>query len=282
MGILIDTELRAGASATPAALLTGFDTTRLPTDIRGCAVDLHIGSVYRPGAKEGEPGSASKPFALSVVLNEGETALVQTLESFKLDAQHAAFVFPANSVSIQGLLMTNPGHVDPGYEGPVHVTVINMGREPYALQPKERLLRGVIYKLDSPVATPKGHGLANALVTQELLNKLSPDFLSVGQRTAAAAKKEIDASVKRSNFLQYVVPAIATLVGVALTSTLTTCTTTARFDERIKSLEDAKAVDRLKTLELNYPMERRLLEIENQLKRFQSPPVSAPLQNSKP
>lgn len=275
MGILIDTELRIGAIATPPALLTGFDKVRLDTSIRGCAVDLHIGSVYRPGAKDGEPGSASKPFALSVVLNEGETALVQTLESFKLDAQHAAFVFPASSVSIQGLLMTNPGHVDPGYEGPVHVTVINMGREPYALQPKDRLLRGLIYKLDSPVASPKVGGVARALVTQELLNKLSPDFLSVSQRTATAAKKEIDASVKRSTFLQYVVPALATFVGVALTSTLTTCTSTARFDERIKSLEDAKAVDRLKTLELNYPTERRLVEIENQLRRIQPAPIPA-------
>jgi len=274
MGLMTDKELRGEIHSSKQRILTGLGDDRLATAIRGCAVDLHIGGIFRPGKKNGEPGSATVPHLLSVTLKEGETAVVRTAESFKLDKQHAAFVFPASSVSIQGLLMTNPGHVDPGYEGPVHVTVINMGHEPFALQPKDRLLRAMIYRLDQEVVSSKQPG--PGIVTEELLQKLSADFLSVNDRTAQAAKREIDASVKRSQWMQFGWPALATLVGVLVTSSLTTCTTTARYEDRIQSLEKANALDRLQKLELNYPTEKRLLELETQLKSMRDAPPSKP------
>jgi dCTP deaminase len=269
MGILIDTSLRARAGATPPELILNLAPTHLTEDIRGCAVDLHIGNIYRPGAEVGKPGSANSPYLLGTTLEEGETALVQTVESFKLDAQHAAFVFPVSSVSIQGLLMTNPGHVDPGYVGPLHVTVINMGRKPFALQPGGRFLRAVIHKLDASAASPKPPNSSGAApaITQELLDKLSPDFLSVNQRTASAAKKEIDAAVQRSQYLQFGLPVITTIVGVALAAYFTNVSVSNRFEDRIKLLEAAKSMERLNILENNYPTEKRLLEIENNLKR---------------
>ena len=274
MGLMTDKELRGEIHSSKQRILTGLGDDRLATAIRGCAVDLHIGGIFRPGKKNGEPGSATVPHLLSVTLKEGETAVVRTAESFKLDKQHAAFVFPASSVSIQGLLMTNPGHVDPGYEGPVHVTVINMGHEPFALQPKDRLLRAMIYRLDQEVVSSKQPG--PGIVTEELLQKLSADFLSVNDRTAQAAKREIDASVKRSQWMQFGWPALATLVGVLVTSSLTTCTTTARYEDRIQSLEKANALDRLQKLELNYPTEKRLLELETQLRSMRDAPPSKP------
>lgn len=258
--------------------MTGLKDEQLKTAIRGCAVDLHIGGVFRPGKVKDEPGSANKPHELAVVLKEGETAVIRTAESFKLDASHAAFVFPASSISIQGLLMTNPGHVDPGYVGPVHVTVINMGREPFPLQPGGRLLRCLIYRLDTPADSPwkaVPGAPPSSPVTDELLQKLSPDFLSVNERTAQAAKREVDASVKRSTWLQYGMPSLAAMIGVVVSSILNSCTSTARFDERIKSLEDAKSLERLQKLESNYPNEKRLLELENQLKAMREAAAAA-------
>lgn len=275
MALMIDRDLRAAVLASPSEIIEGVDPAQADTAIQGCAIDLHIGSVFRPGRKAGEPGSASTPHLLSVTLQEGETAVVRTRESFKLGKSHAALVFPASRVSIQGLLMTNPGHVDPGYHGPVHVTVINMGREPFALNPNDRVLRALVYKLDNDVGSPKTAGTGSP-ISDELLGKLSPDFLSVAERTAKAAKREIDASVKRSQWLQYGFPALAALIGVIVTSTFTSCTTTARYDERIQSLEKANALDRLQKLELNYPTEKRLLELEAQLKAVREAAATKP------
>lgn len=265
MGFITDKHLRLAAASQPPQIIEGIDPSQIKTSIQGCAIDLHIGAVFRPGREAGHPGSAALPHLLAVTLQEGETAVVRTREHFKLDHRHAALVFPASRVSIQGLLMTNPGHVDPGYEGAVHVTVINMGREPFPLIPNERILRALVYELDQPVDSPKPAS-AGTVVTDELLSKLSPDFLSVGDRTAKAAKREIDASVKRSQWLQFGFPALATLIGVVVTSSLTSCTTTARYAERIQALEKANALDRLQKLELNYPTEKRLLQLETELK----------------
>ncbi|TLN00205.1 hypothetical protein FDZ73_20140 [bacterium] len=270
MGFLTDTVLRGAASSSSTKLIEGIDPSQINNDIRGCSVDLHVGDIFRPGVEAQSPGSASTPNRLQLVLNEGETAVIQTVERFRLDAQHAGFVLPVSSISVQGLLMTNPGHIDPGYEGPVHVTVINMGKKPFAIQPKMRFLRAFIYKLDQAVASPKSPtGSATTAVTQELLDKLSPDFLSVNTRAASAAKKEVEATVKTAHFFQYAFPAMMAVLGTVGGAVVANYSVASRFEERIKTLEEAKAVDRLKTLELNYPTEKRLLDIEGRLKVLQ-------------
>jgi dCTP deaminase len=279
MGFLTDTVLRSAAASSPATLIEGINPNQVDNDIRGCSVDLHVGDIYRPGIEAQSPGSASTPNRLQLVLNEGETAVIQTVERFKLDGKHAAFVLPVSSISVQGLLMTNPGHVDPGYEGHVHVTVINMGKKPFAIQPKMRFLRAFIYQLDQPVASPKtSSGSANTAVTQELLDKLSPDFLSVNARAASAAKKEVEAAGKKSLFWQFAFPSMMTVAAGVGAAWMTNYGIASKFEDRIKSLEEAKAVDRLKTLELNYPTEKRLIDIENRLKGL--PPTQA--KNSSP
>lgn len=260
MGILNDEEIRAKVSASPPLLITGINVNNLTPDLRGCSLDLHIGAIFRPGVKAGESGSASQPRILSVVLKEGETAIIQTRESFDLDLNYAAFVSPVSSISIKGLLMTNPGHVDPGYKGKINVTVINMGREAFSLEPGARILRSFLYKLDTPATiTPP----AARPISQELLDKLSPDFLSVNSRTAAAAAFEVAKATWKFQALQLVVP----LIAAVLTYFLATYSVSAKFEERIKALETINSVERLKTLELNYPMEKRLLQIEEQLKQ---------------
>jgi len=264
MSILVDRELHNKIGRTPQDLIENINPSNINRDIQGCSVDLHIGNIYRPGVESGKKGSASDPCILAVTLEEGETALIQTVESFKLDMTHAAFVFPASGVSIQGLLMTNPGHVDPGYTGPLHVTVINMGRGPYSLQPGGRFLRAFIHKLNTPASSPPPN---SSPVSQELLDKLAPDFLSVNARTIEAAKKEIDKAVLQTQLRQFFIPVIATIIAAILSAWGANWSTSTRFEERIKTLETANALDRIKALEYNFPTEKRLLDIENQLKQ---------------
>jgi len=272
MSLMLDKELRAQIAAGRGPV-EGLDPALLATAIVGCAIDLHVGDIFRPDKKDGKPGSATVPNQLQVTLKEGETAVVRTLEKFKLAKNQAALVFPATSVSIQGLLMTNPGHVDPGYEGPVHVTAINMSRAAFGLKKGDRLLRALVYQLSDNVdSTPTAR--ATPLVTQELLEKLSPDFLSVNNRTAEAAKREMNEAAKQNQLLQYGLPAFATLVGIAVTSAVGLYTTNNRIDDRIRLLEEVKASNRLTTLEEDLKTEKRFQDIEAQVKALQ--PVAAP------
>lgn len=124
MALMIDTDLRAQVGA--AQLMDGVDLTNLAKQVRGCAVEMRIGDIFRPGSDPQKPGSAGHPRE-RYALSEGETAVVRTIESFKLGDSHTALVLPVSSVSLQGLLMTNPGQVDPGYHGQLHVTVMRYG-----------------------------------------------------------------------------------------------------------------------------------------------------------
>src|SRR4051794_40540747 len=173
-------------AAAKQHLISPLDESR----IRGCAVDLSIGRIYVPGASKDALGSVQKPYEGELALKQGQTAVIQTMEELKLSAKQAGFAFPAARVSLKGLLMTNPGHIDPGYEGQLHVTVINFAKEPYLLRRGERLLRALIVELDRDAEKPYKGRIPNP-IDDELLNRLSHDFLDVDARTQAAASRAI-------------------------------------------------------------------------------------------
>ncbi len=262
MTLLLDAELRSRITKSPPELIEGIDPKDVDRVIRGCAVDLHIGAVFRPGSKPGEPGSADKPHQLSLTLEEGETALIRTREKFKLGADFAAFVYPVSAVSMKGLLMTNPGHVDPGYEGHVHVTVINMGREPYALEPNGRLLRAVIHCLNSNVKSPYVNPPGTSPVTDEMLGKLSPDFLSIKKRAAAAVR---DAD-RKAVALQFALPILFSIVAVIVAHLLDA----GRYNDRLDALEAVHANKRLDNLEANYRTTQRLDHLQTEIDALQA------------
>lgn len=285
MSILIDTQLHAKVSKNPSELID-VTASSIPPKIRGCSIELHIGSIYRPGIEAGKEGSATNPHRLPVLLEQGGTAIIETMESFKLDNSHAAFVFPSSRVSIQGLLMTNPGHVDPGYRGSLHVTVINMGKEPFSLQPKQPFLRAFIHTLDAPSVT---QAPPNTPLLQELINKLSPDFLNVKVRAETSAKKHVDQAVLRTQWLQFFYPVIATILAAGIGAGATYISSTNRleertrsFEERIKLLEASTTLDRIKALELSYPLQERLISIESKLKEKSLPNKVLPHQIKSP
>jgi dCTP deaminase len=265
VGLLVDTALRTKILA--GDLVLGISAADVNTYVHGCAVELHIGDVFIPGSKEGRLGSTTAPRRnLPHCLHEGETAVISTLETFKLDDMHTAVVFPVSSVSFKGLLMTNPGHVDPGFTGALHVTVINMGSKPYPLEPGGRFLRALIFGLDTKVSTSGGTAKT---VSAELLDTLSPDFLSVRKRGVEAAKNEVAKSVRTNTIVTYLVaPALATVaaaIAAIVTSSLAERAYSGRLEKVQQELTDLKGAERLEKLEAEVPLETRLLEIERRI-----------------
>jgi dCTP deaminase len=308
MTLMIDKDLRNEIGAAPPRLVSGIDAKNLEDFVHGCAVEFRIGEIFVPGSAKDEAGSADHPRERHA-LGEGATAVIRTLESFQLDSQHTAVVFPVSSVSLQGLLMTNPGHVDPGYKGSLHVTVINMGRQPFLLRKGDRLLRALIFDLSREVAspyekrstapgtparagsvglsrlrdkllmrtistlegmrTPKQGSASPGPVTGELLSTLSPDFLSVSSRGAAAAKREIDGAMRASAIWQFALPAIVAGLTAFGTAWLTNNSLTNQFSERLATVEAVKASDRISKLEGDFANEKRMTELETRLQKVE-------------
>src|SRR5262249_24020852 len=117
------------------------------THVHSTSLDLTIGEIFIPGTSPDDLGGSNRA-KREHNLGQGHTAVIRTREILRMGPHRAAIGFPPAHVSLKGLLMTNPGHIDPGYEGPLHCTVINMGQESYALNRGDRLIRVLIFEMD--------------------------------------------------------------------------------------------------------------------------------------
>ena len=87
-----------------------------------------------------------------LTLNSGDTALIPTWLAIELpSSQYGAFVFARSGLSIKhGIGLLNAvGVIDSDYRGEIKVGVINQIKEPYTIEPGERIAQLVIM----PVAT---------------------------------------------------------------------------------------------------------------------------------
>lgn len=225
MSLLRDEDLITKITAV-APNVPYVEGIELPTDpyskdspVQGSSVDLHIGNIYLPGVKETDTGGAKKPKS-DHVLQTGETAVVTTKEMLHLPDHVAGFGFPPSRVSFRGLLMTNPGHVDPGYEGPMRFTVINVGREAYALRSGDRIVTVLLFELEKAVHSgwrrrnPGGEEKGPSPINQANLNRLSKDFVDVERRAKKiATEKGIQWTLIVTSVVAILVALLQTLGG---------------------------------------------------------------------
>jgi deoxycytidine triphosphate deaminase len=233
-------------------VIEGLDRNREPYTkeslVQPASIDLTIGNIYEPGAESGKPGSPEQPRE-RLSLKQGETAMVQTREHCKLPKDIGAIGFPPSSVSARGLLMTNPGHVDPGYDGHLSFTVINMGKDAFELVPKAQIVTVLFFELED-VQQEYGKG---GNVKPEVLAGLSKEFLDVSEKARKAAQGE-EAKTRLMGLLVPLLVAVAAVVATYLTtndanqdqinaleSDVATLKETVEFDERLDKLEQSPA-----------------------------------------
>lgn len=262
MGLLRDQDLIANLTAPPPAVpyIEGIELPVNPyskdSPVQSSSVDLHIGNIYLPGKKSMDAGGAQNP-KTEHVLSTGETAVVTTRETLHLPDHVAALGYPPSRVSFKGLLMTNPGHVDPGYVGVMRFTVINMGKDPYALKRGDAVATLLLFSMDFPAHTgwlhrnPEG----SHLPTQQQINRLSKDFVDVKNRAKKIANKK---------GVQWTV--IVTLLATILVALLQTLGGGRLFYgsdiEDLKKRQDTVEYDLKNRVEI----ERKLQEFDSRLK----------------
>jgi dCTP deaminase len=154
--------------------------------VQPLSVDLHIGEIHVPPK---EPESTQRPQEprSEYILRAGYTAIIKTGETLVIPSDMAGFGFPPADVSIKGLLMTNPGHVDPGYVGAMHFTVINMAREDYTLRRGDRIFTLLLVDLEEEVHSDylkRRKGQVKQVSLKPALDRLCLDFANVESRAA--------------------------------------------------------------------------------------------------
>ena len=197
MTLLNDQDLAALISGTPPLVtdIDPHDAGRIDSRIQPASVDLTVGDIFLPKAKPGESGSLGSPKE-ELTLEQGHTAVLRTHETLNIPANIGAIGFPPSNVSLRGLLMTNPGHIDPGYIGPMHFTVINMGRTPYPLQRGDPIVSVMFFTLTASAQTPynqlsRPSSRPTSSLSQDLLERLSSDFMDIDDRAGKKAKEAV-------------------------------------------------------------------------------------------
>ncbi len=156
--------------------------------VQPASLDLHIGHIYDTG----DDAEGRQRYHLS--LKPGQTTIVMTREELSFPNNVGALGFAPTSIWEAGLLMTNAGHVDPGFRGKLKYTLINMGTRPYALKRHLKIATLVVFELENPARTGwfDRHGQKNAGEPgAQSLQSLAKDFMDFEGR----AERRIDEKV---------------------------------------------------------------------------------------
>ena len=263
MSLLVDRDLQGIVDPAPGqpplprppiATPVPSDFGRWDSKIQPASLDLTIGRILLPP----EDPSSDKPLIpyWRLVLEEGKTAVVETLEDLHVPSNLAGIGFPPSSVSLEGLLMTNPGHIDPGYRGKLKFTVINMGRQPYALISGEPICTVLFFRVVPPAVPydrinrtgqtpPRPPDNDPDRNLRHTLRQLSPDFLGVSKRV----KQEVTSRLIWSQITVPVITAIVAIIVTLVTGYFTnTISSVNDLKVKIEGLEKSSDVQQLKSM----------------------------------
>ncbi|MFC7499731.1 hypothetical protein ACFQRC_10915 [Enterovirga sp. GCM10030262] len=239
--MLRDKEIHDRVAAVPsiASKIDPADYTSKSSPIQASSIDLSVGDIFRPYSSgffrkfTTEAGQAHA----DVILKQGETVTIRTLERLHMPSNVAGIAFPPSRVSTKGLLMTNSGHVDAGYEGYLHMTVINMGKEPYPIRKGDRLVSLLLFQLTADAeASWKDRRPETASNEESFVRTaqqaLSTDFMNVSQRAHAAAVN----TITKNTLLQWLLPIVLSVGFAYLTVVSSTQTQVAELKGKVDSI----------------------------------------------
>jgi len=219
MSVLTDREILAGLDS-PNPFITGINLpaplserdqaqSRLysaESPVQGASVDLHVGKIYVPGVEPGKAGSAVLPISREYSLGVGQTILITTREQFDLPNGLAGIGFTPFRVALKGVFITSVGHVDPGYEGPLRLIVVNMSKKAYSVRIDDRIATVLIFSLNQEAirgyrdrdfaGSASGH--RGGAVDQETLDGMASSFLSLEDRMKELVTHEVNHEVTRA------------------------------------------------------------------------------------
>jgi dCTP deaminase len=248
MKLLKDDQLKAfyaGETPVIAGAPKLIDWTSAASPVQPSSIDLRIGKISVPSERTSQ--TPDKVTSGRYHLSPGQTAIVTTVECLHMPSNLAAIGFPPAHISVQGLLMTNPGHIDPGYDGPLHFTVINMSRDSIELRIDDAIVTLLFFELEEAVSADYRTRRPEAAPDPDV-NRLSRDFLNVSIRARTIAKGEVRRATLVAGLVAAVLSLSAQFVPYYLGGIEETKRNEAVLEERVRTLQE-----KVKSLEDKHP-----------------------------
>lgn len=201
--MLNDQEIDALVSSH--SLIRNYDPARL----EAASYDLAIGTIFR---NEKIINDSHVQSSEPVILEPGEVVTMLTLEELNLPDNICGTAYAMNAQSSEGLLVLNPGHVDPGYKGPLRVVAMNLRKVPLALQLGDRIFTVVFSRLQAPSSRPYSAAAKSRDALERAVNKTVVEK-SIGSLSKLLSLSEGDINTLIRNHWSTVVVLLATVIG---------------------------------------------------------------------
>lgn len=166
MGVLTSTQIVSRINS--GELLRNFRrTTDGRPDIEADSYDLAAGTAIwkQPSVDRDqqivktleyspEPSAGPQP---SVTVQPGQMIFVVTYEDVLMPFDLCGTVYSRNKLALQGILALNAGHVDPGYQGPITIRLINLRSIPWTLTLGEPIFTITFQTIDADLENPSSY-----------------------------------------------------------------------------------------------------------------------------
>jgi deoxycytidine triphosphate deaminase len=126
-------------------------TNYTESSIKAASYDLRVGTIFKNGKIVNEDHEErQRPF----LIQPGEIVSIFTLEEVFLPPDIAGVAFAMNKWSSEGLLVLNPGHIDPGYRGPLTVTALNLRKTSISISREDPIFTIVFHYIGNHTGHP--------------------------------------------------------------------------------------------------------------------------------
>jgi hypothetical protein len=223
--------------------------------------------MYIPGKGENEIGSMVNPNTSSFILEAGGSLLVRTEEEFNLPLDIGGICFGPARLSLKGLQIVNIGHIDPGFHGKLHFTVINLGKERLELRKHDEISTLLLFRLTKntnsfgPEDTIDINGKLISKVVKDSLPRLADTFMDFENKASKIARDESNKANKVMTFIVLILTVIVPLLMNGLTGVWAK---NKGLEDKVKELED-----NIKSIQQQINTEDRLDDIEDIIKNFE-------------
>src|SRR5262249_39983131 len=121
---------------------------------------------------------------------------------------------PPSRISSKGIFIANFGHVDPGYEGNMRFTIINMGKGDYTFSRGDEIITLLFFEIQPAASSWRVRYPGARPILQSEVDVLAKDFMDIDNRVKKVTEKAIGNSGFQYVLMRYVFPSlVAGLVG---------------------------------------------------------------------
>ena len=221
-------------------------------NIKGSSYDLRIGTIFitKDNEKNEKIISVERNNNRIVEILPSEIVTMLTLEHINMPDSICGTVFPINSLSSKGFSILNPGHIDPGFSGPISVCAINLSNEIIRLSLKDDIFTIIFDTLEEPtnIYTQNNSGKRYDIENEFYKNrasKLSPsifDLITINkyipylrEQVEYVIKVKINKAIK---IFFYILVGFATIFGTIYALKNTSNNEIKNFENKIKKQKE--------------------------------------------